>query len=284
MDGAMGTEIMRRTSFSSPQFGEAYNLTQPELIRSIHRSYLDAGADVLLTNTFQANPVAERRHDLSERHHEIWSAAIGLAHLDHPRPHYVLADVGPIENLTSESAEHILNECVGVDGILLETWSSLDDLKPFLDRRNAASPPLLVSFTFHRTEDLLTFRSVPPEQCAREAKRLGVAAIGANCGQEIGMVDMLEIVKRYRDAGDLPIFIRPNAGSPTLNGCRYPRTPAALAAALPALLDAGVAMVGGCCGTTPEHIARFRAVVDDWTRIRRSHKQPPSSRNESQCS
>jgi 5-methyltetrahydrofolate--homocysteine methyltransferase len=125
---------------------------------------------------------------------------------------------------------------------------------------------LLVSFTFHRTKDLVTFKGIPPEHCAREARRYGAAAIGANCGKEIGMDDMLEIVKRYRDVCDLPIFVRPNAGSPTKKGWRYPRTPATMAAALPALLEAGIAMVGGCCGTTPDHIRQFRLVVDEWNR------------------
>jgi 5-methyltetrahydrofolate--homocysteine methyltransferase len=266
MDGAMGTELLRLTRSSSLGCGEAYNLGQGDLVRSIHQSYLDAGADVILTNTFQANPAALAPRDLVEHHHEIWQAAIDLAHLDHPRPRYILADIGPIENLTLKIAEDTLAECVDVDAILLETWSSLGALKRFVDRRNSASLPLLVSFTFHRTRDLLTFKGIPPEHCAREARRYGAAAIGANCGKEIGMDDMLEIVKRYRDVCDLPIFVRPNAGSPTKKGWRYPRTPATMAAALPALLEAGIAMVGGCCGTTPDHIRQFRQVVDEWNR------------------
>jgi 5-methyltetrahydrofolate--homocysteine methyltransferase len=95
-------------------------------------------------------------------------------------------------------------------------------------------------------------------------------AIGANCGKEIDMDDMVRIVERYRSACDLPIFVRPNAGTPkrTRSGWRYPRTPAAMAAGLPALLEAGVTMVGGCCGTTPEHIRAFRKVVDAWNQRR----------------
>jgi methionine synthase I (cobalamin-dependent) len=152
----------------------------------------------------------------------------------------------------------------------LETWSSLDDLKRFVDRRDSASLPLLVSFTYHRTKDLMTIQGVRPEACAREAERYGAVAIGANCGKEIGMEDMLEIVKRYRSVCELPIFVRPNAGTPTQGSgrlrsrLRYPRSPSTMAAALPALLEAGIAMIGGCCGTTPEHIAQFRAVVDEW--------------------
>lgn len=262
MDGAMGTELLRRAPSSSAAYSEAHNLKNTELVRSIHRSYLDAGADVLLTNTFQANPVALAKHGDEFHHHGIWQAAIHLTRVEHPRPRYVLADIGPIEDLTVGIAANVLAECVDVDGVLLETWSSLDDLKRFVDRRSAASLPLLVSFTFHRAKDLVTIQGVPPEHCAREAQRYGAAAIGANCGKDIGMDDMLEIVKRYRDMCDLPIFVRPNAGTPSKKGLRYPRTPATMAAALPALLEEGIAMIGGCCGVGPDYIRQFRTVLD----------------------
>ena len=269
MDGAMGTELRRLAHTPSFEYGEAHNLNDPELVRSTHRSYLDAGADVLLTNTFQANPVTLARHGDEYHHHGIWQAAIRLACVDPPLAHYVLADIGPIDDLTVDIAASVLAECVDVDGILLETWSSLDDLKKFVDRRSAASLPLLVSFTFHRAKDLVTIQGISPEHCAREAQRYGAAAIGTNCGKEIGMDDMVEIVRRYRAVCDLPIFVRPNAGTPSKKGLRYPRTPATMAAGLPALLDAGVAMIGGCCGTTPEHIRQFRRVVDEWNSGRR---------------
>jgi 5-methyltetrahydrofolate--homocysteine methyltransferase len=264
MDGAMGTELLRQTLAPAGECSEAYNLEQRGLVDAIHRSYLDVGADVLLTNTFQANPAALGRRHLGPRLHEIWQEALRLARPDHPRPHYVLADIGPIADLTLSMAADLLGECVGVDGVLLETWTSLADLNRFVDR--PLKLPLLISFTFHRTNDLMTIHGVTPERCAREAERCGAAAVGANCGKEIGMSDMVEIVRRYRQACALPIFVRPNAGAPTKSGWRYPRSPETMAAALPELLDAGAAMVGGCCGTTPEHIRQFRLVVDEWNR------------------
>jgi len=91
-------------------------------------------------------------------------------------------------------------------------------------------------------------------------------ALGVNCGRDIGMEDVIEIIRRYRNVTDLPLFARPNAGTPKRVGKRwvYPHTPAAMAARLPELLEAGVAMLGGCCGTTPEHIAAFRPIVEQW--------------------
>ena len=268
MDGAMGTELQRLTRSASVECGEHYNLADAELVRSIHRSYLDAGADVLLSNTFQANPAALARHVRDEQLHDIWQAAIGLAQVDHPRHHFVLADVGPMENCTWDVAASILAECENVDGILLETWSSIDALKRFADQRAAGSLPLLVSFTFHRTNDLATFIGARPEDCAAAAQQYGAAAIGANCGKEIGMNDMLEIVQRYHNVCELPVFVKPNAGSPGKGGLRHPRTPDAMAAALLPLLREGIAMVGGCCGTTHEHIRQFRLVLDGWSEPR----------------
>jgi 5-methyltetrahydrofolate--homocysteine methyltransferase len=255
MDGAMGTELMRRTGASIPFCGEGYNLSAADLVQSIHRAYLDAGADVLLTNTFQANRVALARAGLLDRRHDIWHAALELARLDDARSHFVLADVGPFENPTDADAEAILAECCGADGLLLETWSSLETIRPFAQ----SEIPLLVSFTFQRTHDLMTFEGHLPEACARAADSFGAIAIGANCGKDIDADDLIEIVKRYRRTVDLPVFVKPNAGSPG-----HLRTPEMLAEKVVELLKAGVAMIGGCCGTTPAHIKLIRGLVDAW--------------------
>src|SRR6266852_2215880 len=123
MDGAMGTQLQRVTGAFAG--GEALNLGQPDIIRRIHRGYLDAGAEVLLTNTFQANPTT-----YPQTHAAIWRSAIDMARED-DRPHYVLADIGPVKDLTDDVATTMLRECAGVDAVLLETWSSLDDLEIF---------------------------------------------------------------------------------------------------------------------------------------------------------
>lgn len=266
MDGAMGTELQRLHALFPGAADEVSGHNPPltscaapldESVRSIHSAYTAAGAEVILTNSFQAVD------------HEPWQRAIQNARQARPKPRFILADVGPIANVTKTIAAAILAECAGLDGVLLETWSSLDALKKFAKARPAALP-LLVSFTFLHGpgDELLTFDGVSAEACARAAKKCGAAAVGANCGKEIGMDDMLEIVGRYHLACDLPIFVRPNAGTPkrTRSGWKYPRSPAAMAARLPALLEAGATMVGGCCGTTPEHIRAFREVMDAWNR------------------
>ncbi|MBI3823594.1 MAG: homocysteine S-methyltransferase family protein [Planctomycetes bacterium] len=260
MDGAMGTEIIRLTQPASIHFNERFNLTDPDLIRSIHRSYVDAGADVLLTNTFQANPVALTRGGLEQQHHAIWQAAIRLAREATPR--FVLADVGPIQGCTPALVDQVVSECVGVEGVLLETWTSFEALKWFADRCRAVSLPLLVSFTFQRTQTgLTTFDKTTPEDCARAANECGAAVLGVNCGKAIGVDEVAEIVRRYRAVCDLPILVKPNAGTPMPTG-KYTHTAEALAAGVPALLQAGALMVGGCCGTGPAHIREIRKAVD----------------------
>jgi 5-methyltetrahydrofolate--homocysteine methyltransferase len=263
MDGAMGTELVRLKGTASFQGLDRINLTEPDLVRSIHQSYLDAGAEVLLTNTFQANPSAPEGK-------AIWQAGIRIARSVEPR--FLLAAVGPTESLPEE----IWRECQEVDGVLLETWSSVADLASIAFCRPVTAPPLLVSFTFRRGAggEWTTIQDASPEDCAAAARKCGAIALGANCGRDLGMADLAAIVRRYRSACELPIFVRPNAGTPIhmYSGWSYPGTPDAMASALPALLDAGVVMIGGCCGTTPEHLRAFRKVIDDHLRLAPAQK------------
>jgi methionine synthase I (cobalamin-dependent) len=156
-----------------------------------------------------------------------------------------------------------------VDAILLETCST--PRVRWAVKRLTLFPkrwPVLLSLTFRKDarHGLTTISGHTPEWFARRAKDYGIAALGVNCGRDIGMDDVIEIVRRYRSMTDLPLFARPNAGTPTRDGDRwvYPHTPEMMAAKLPELLEAGVGMVGGCCGTTPAHIAAFRPVIDEW--------------------
>jgi 5-methyltetrahydrofolate--homocysteine methyltransferase len=277
MDGAMGTEL-QRAGIGPEECHERWNQTHPNRVRAIHQAYADAGAEVLLTNTFQANPGHLAHFGLEDRLEEMNRAAVSLARKAAGRSNFVLGSIGPIVDPLSgkEFADHkmlprVLSSLDEADGILLETCSSpraLAVVQYAFHRLAGVETPLLLSLTYRRSPAgrLVTFSGHAPETYARHAERHGVAALGVNCGRDINMEDIIEIIRRYRAVTDLTLFARPNAGTPTKQGDRwvYPHTPEAMAARLPELLEAGASMIGGCCGTTPAHIAAFRTAIDVW--------------------
>jgi 5-methyltetrahydrofolate--homocysteine methyltransferase len=281
MDGAMGTEL-RRAGLPPGECGEAWNLSHPERVRATHQAYVDVGAECLLTNTFQSNPAALARHGLQEQIEAINAAAVTLAGAVAGPDRFVLVDIGPMMNpdapaeLSNPRAiEQVVPELRTIDAVLLETFS--DPLALFTARHCRVvswleAVPILLSLTYRRDESgkLSTQSRHPPEWFAMQAQQYGVAGLGVNCGRDIGMDEVIEIIRRYRRVTDLPLFARPNAGTPTRDGdgWRYPQTPELMAARLPELLEAGVSMVGGCCGTTPDHIRAFRPIIDRWNERR----------------
>jgi methionine synthase I (cobalamin-dependent) len=275
MDGAMGTELQRR-GLQPGECGELWNLTHPDQVRSVHQAYGAAGAKVWLTNTFQANRVALARAEIAHQLQPILRAAVDLAYYL-PFSQFVIRTSGPIVSAGSvEFAD--LKDLRGLktidpllDAILLETCSS--PRVRWVVKRLALFPnrwPVLLSLSYlhNARRRLTTISGHSPEWFAARAKKWGVAALGVNCGRDISMDDIIEIIRRYRAETDLPLFARPNAGTPTKQGDRwiYPHTPEAIAVRLPELLEAGVSMVGGCCGTTPKHIAAFRPVIEAWNK------------------
>jgi 5-methyltetrahydrofolate--homocysteine methyltransferase len=271
MDGAMGTEV-QRAGIREGECYELWNVTHPERVRAIHQAYADAGAEILLTNTFQANRAALARHGLEDQLQTLARCGLDLARAVAGEQRFVLADLGPYDDqpdlLTTRELVEVLRSA---DAFLLETSTQLENLSSIcagLERTESRGRPVLISFAFRRQPDgsVCTNDGWQPEECARRVSRYRPAALGVNCGRDIGLDEVIEIIRRYRQATDLPLFARPNAGTPTRDGDRwlYPNTPAQMAARLPELLEAGVCMVGGCCGTTPEHLAVFRSVVSGW--------------------
>jgi len=272
MDGAMGTEL-QRAGLGPEECGELWNLSRPDQVRSIHQAYVDAGAECLQTNTFQANPVTLAKRGRAEELELINHSALRLACEAAGAESFVLADIGPFAaEWRADHMQQTARSLRAADDILLETFSDLHALwlvkygcLPVLD---PDAIPVLLSITYLRspTGTLTTQGGQSPEVFARLAQQYGVAALGVNCGREIGMSEVLEIIRRYRQATDLPLFARPNAGTPSRDGNRwvYPHSPEALAAKLPELLEAGVRLIGGCCGTGPVHIAAFRPIIEQW--------------------
>jgi len=280
MDGAMGTQL-QLAGLRPGECGEHWNITYPDRVRAIHQAYCDAGAQCLLTNTFQANPTALARYRVQEHLEPICEAALTHARaVQGPAP-FVLADIGPLEADRSTDVlddPNVLRQVAGslltADALLLETFSDPVALLalPMIcgPLRDMSGLPTLLSVTYERREQpqrgVWSRSGHPPEWFALQADQYGVAALGVNCGRDVGLDETLEIVRRYRQVTSLPLFARPNAGTPTLADDRwvYPLTPELLAARVPELLAAGVTMLGGCCGTTPAHIAACQPLVAAW--------------------
>jgi methionine synthase I (cobalamin-dependent) len=282
MDGAMGTEL-QKAGLRDDENGATWNLLHPQRVEAVHQAYVRAGAEVLLTNTFLLHATSYnaqlRAAGLWNYYPDRWCEALARTGAgDRLR----LGAIGPVsggagrefDDLNSCSApsrncsNHRLGEHPPPDAILIETCST-PRVRYILQRfQRSYHLPVLLSLTFLHGESgrIVTLSGHPPEWFARRATDYGATALGVNCGRDIGMDDILEIIQRYRAGTDLPLFARPNAGTPKRKGKRwvYPLTPTAMAERLPELLEAGVSMVGGCCGTTPEHIAALKPIIDDW--------------------
>lgn len=274
MDGAMGTEI-ERAGIQLGECCELWNLRHPERVQQIHRAYVNAGASCLVTNTFQGNPRALARHGLLEDLETINQAGIDIARSVAGVERFVLASVGPLDakQYSLEAFERTARSLRMADALLLETWSScpLDSLAQA--RRAIWNPqdlPVVLSIAFRKdpkdtSSDHCGFEP-DPERAADWANACGAAVLGVNCGRDIGLDEMVEVLRSYRRATALPLLARPNAGTPQRVAGQwvYPHTPIMMASRVVELLQVGVKLLGGCCGTTPEHIAAFRPMVEEW--------------------
>ncbi len=280
-DGAMGTEL-QRAGLASGGCGEAWNLDHPDRVLAIQRAYVEAGSDCLITNTFGASPIMLARHGEAARTAAInqAGAAIARAALGE-RAGFVLGDMGPFGGLMEPYGE-IARDAVaaafreqaralvagGADAIIIETQTALEELDIAISAaREAGAPAVIGSIAYDRMadeDDVRTMMGVAPEDAAQFMTARGVDILGLNCGTGVDMRMAAAIVRRYRAVAARPVMAQPNAGAPALENfvVVYRETPEEMAGGLPALLDAGAGIVGGCCGSTPAHIRHFRAMLD----------------------
>lgn len=266
MDGALGTEL-QKAGIKPGECYESWNLTHPDKVQAIHQAYLEAGAQCLLTNTFQANPLALAKFGLQDRLEEINQTAIQLARKAGTGNHWVIASVGPMDVAShGKEFDSVIRSLSGVDAILLETWSEQFELAVLRATNSANNPgeiPILLSLTFFKSVDSSEPRLFPGGMTATEAVQrvspLGIASLGVNCGREINQTEIIAILTDYRTFSTLPLLVRPNAGTPIQEKGKlyYPRTLVEVANGIPQYLKLGVQLIGGCCGTTPAHIGEM---------------------------
>jgi homocysteine S-methyltransferase len=272
-DGGMGTSLV---DAGAPVGGcfEALNAEDPGLVEKIHRSFVEAGAQVLITNTFGGSAFALGRHGLAHRVEELNRRGVEVARAAGGDEILVAGSAGPLRvrlapygrvrpaQAMEAYAEQIAALAqAGADLIAVETQSDLAEAEQaMLAARSVCDLPVIVTFTFARDDRTLMGHS--PEQVAETLTGLGVDAMGVNCGE--GPAQVLRTVTAMRPlAGETPLVARPNAGGPRQVGGRflYPATPEYFAEHARSLLAEGVAVVGGCCGSKPAHIRAMAEAI-----------------------
>lgn len=272
LDGAMGTMLYGKGVFLNRPF-EELNLTAPEAVREVHAAYLEAGADILETNTFTANRFRLSAHGLAERVQELNAAGVAVAREVAGDRAWVAGSMGPlgvrIEPLgpigAGEAAEVFSEQAqalgeAGVDLFVLETFAHLPELEIAIAAVRAVSPlPIVAQMSVEPGG--VTREGVRAEAVAEHLEAAGADVIGVNCADALAA---LQAVAGLRRGTARPLSVLPNAGAPrSVEGRKiYLGTPEYFAAFGRRALRNGVRLLGGCCGTTPEHIRVLRAALD----------------------
>lgn len=276
-DGAWGTMLMARGGLPAGAPPESINLARPELLAEIAAAYLDAGAEIITTNTFGGSAPRLRSYGLEGNAERINRAAVETVRRAVGDRAYVSASIGPSGHLiaplgdvtAADLSEAFLAQArtlaeARVDVFCVETMTDIEEACIAVLAMKTAAPsiPVIATMTFELTRrGWFTVMGVPVERAARGLVEAGADIVGSNCGN--GIEAMIPIARAFRAAATVPVAIRANAGLPeSRQGTLvYPETPSFFAERVPALLDAGAQIVGGCCGTTPEHVRAIRAAV-----------------------
>ncbi len=273
-DGAMGTMLFE-AGLDSGESPLEWNLSFPERVRKVHREYLDAGSQIVLSNTFGGNRFRLSRHNLQSQITELNRAGAALlkAEIDQSgRRALAAGDVGPTGELFAPLGKLSHAEAVsafaeqaaalvtgGVDLIWIETMSALQEVQAAIEgvRQASTAVPIVVSMTFEKHGR--TMMGVSPEQAVKSLSASGVSAIGGNCGT--GPEELLNVLRTLRQlAPEMPLIFKPNAGVPELIDGKtvYNATAESMAECAFAAASDGARIVGACCGSTPAHIKAMK--------------------------
>jgi 5-methyltetrahydrofolate--homocysteine methyltransferase len=266
-DGAMGTNLLKR-GLPVVISSESWVLNNPEPIIKLHKDFIAAGAQIILTCTFGANPYRLSESEASDKTIEINHAAVKLARQAiENRPIYVGGSIGPLGKMLqpfgplsedeafSAYAEQIQAlQHAGVDFLVIETQFDLAEATTAVRSAHSKSVlPIVVSFSYDR--GTRTMMGVSPKKMAAEMSKLSVDMLGINCGRSLD--ENFEALIELKQATDLPIWFKPNAGLPkvdTTGNPSYDLPPQAMGDRVASWINAGANVIGGCCGTTPEHL------------------------------
>ena len=278
-DGAWGTQLMAR-GLAPGDCPESMNLTKPEVLAEVARLYLDAGADLITTNTFGGSPLNLRSHGLEEQTEEINRAAVEVLEPVTAGRAYISASVGPTGKILEpygDTAPEVVSDAFSRQiGALIDAGADLICIETMIDLREAECAaratrslstdiPLVVTMTFDATpRGFFTTMGTTVEQACRNLIEAGADIVGSNCGK--GIDTMVDIAREFTTHASVPVIIQSNAGLPENRDgeLEYPESPDDMAERVGQLMDLGVGIIGGCCGTTPDHIRAIRTAVDDY--------------------
>ena len=276
-DGAWGTQLQQR-GLPVGACPDAWNLDQPERVEEVARAYVEAGSQVVLTNTFGANRFVLARHELEEKVTQINRAGVEISRKAADGRAKVFASIGPsgVMLMMGEVSQDELKAAfavqaqamaeAGADAIVVETMADPAEAKLAVAAARKTGLPVVACMTFDSGPKMdRTMMGTTPEQAVEELLAAGADCVGSNCGQ--GIEGFVEICRRLRAATAAarqkkggPVWIKPNAGLPELVDGKtlYRQTPEEFAEYVPQLVEAGAGFIGGCCGTAPEFIRAIR--------------------------
>ena len=274
-DGAWGTYLFKK-GLPSGSCPEEWNLTHYDDVFDIAKSYVLAGSDIISTNSFGSNVFKLSQYNLQEKLSEICQTAAEISRKAAGKNKIVMASIGPtgkfliMDDVTGEDLyssfkqQAVAFEEGGADAVCIETFYALDEAEQAIRAvKENTSLEVICTFTFDKSESgYKTLMGVTPQQMAESLIAYGADIIGANCGS--GFEDMVEIVRLIREVSPkIPIMIQANAGLPIFENDKlvYSETPEKIKGIIPKVIDAGANIIGGCCGTTPEHIKVISEIV-----------------------
>ncbi len=270
-DGAMGT-MLQDYGMTAGKCPELWNIEHPDAVRAVHEAYIKAGSCMIGTNTFGGNRLKLEAYGLVDKVRDLNHAGVAVAREAAGSDHFVAASIGPtgrflepLGDMTFDQAADVFAEQAqaqaeaGADVILMETFSDLQEIKAALAGAKRTGLPCFCSMTFDTGGR--TMMGVDPVTAAVELMDAGASGVGANCG--LGPGETLDIVRQMRDAVSGIVIAQPNAGLPEVVGDRtvYSSTPEEMASYAVRFAQIGVNIIGGCCGTTPDHIRAIAAAI-----------------------
>ncbi|MBU2645642.1 homocysteine S-methyltransferase family protein [bacterium] len=277
-DGAWGT-FLHQKGLQAAECPEMWSVTNSKAVLEIASSYIDAGADMVQSNSFGGSLFKLGQYGFGDRVAEVNEAAARISRQAAGEERWVIASIGPTGKMLimKETTEEALYQAFqeqamalekgGADAICIETMFDLGEATQAIRAaRENTGCEIISTFTFELTKkgEYRTMMGVSPTQFAQAVIAAGADIIGTNCGN--GMKRMVDIVRELRAAApDTPILVHANAGLPVLVDGKevYPESPEEMAGYIPALVEAGVNIVGGCCGTTPDHIRALKKAIAD---------------------